>query len=233
MRIVYPLATAVAFTLCLTAPARAEVPVWGIQVEQLEYRIGEETNVFAWDGDAYYSTDELKLVLRSEAEYDTDHHAFEKLENQVRLQTPVSDFWDAVVGFRADTPKGPDRYSGVVGLHGLAPQWFEIDLDLFVSDKPSLRFEAEYEALITNRIILVPSVEVDLPFTDDHAREIGAFGPKVEVGARLSYDLIDRAVSPYIGVHYEQKFGETANLAKASGEDSGAVFFLVGARIMF
>lgn len=228
----YTIAAALA-ALTLAVPARAEMAFWGIQAEQLEFRIGEDTNVFAWDADAFYGTDELKLVLRSEAEYATEEHAFEKLENLVRLQTPVSDFWDAVAGFRADTPKGADRFSGVIGLHGLAPQWFEVDLDLFVSDKPSLRLEAEYEALITNRIILVPSLEVDLPFTDDHARGTGAFGPKVEVGVRLSYDLIDRAVAPYIGVHYEQKFGETANLANAAGENSGSVFFVVGTRIMF
>lgn len=229
----FSLATALAAALCLVAPARAEMAFWGVQAEQLEFRIGDETNLFAWDADAFYGTDELKLVWRSEAEYDLRDSAFEKLENQLRLQTPVSDFFDAVAGFRADTPEGPDRFSGVIGLHGLAPQWFEVDLDLFVSDKPFLRFEVEYEALITNRIILVPSLEVDLPFTDDHARGIGAFGPKVELGARLSYDLIDRALSPYIGIHYEQKFGETANLANASGEDSGAVFFVLGARVMF
>jgi copper resistance protein B len=214
-------------------PAAAEPTIWGIQVEQLEYRIGDATDVFAWDFDALYGTDELKLVWRSEAEYVIEEDGFEKLENQIRLQKPISDFFDAVVGFRADTPKGPDRFSGVIGVKGLAPQWFEVDLDLFVSDKPFVRFEAEYEALITNRIILIPSIEIDLPFTDDAARDIGAFGPKLELGARLSYDLIDRAVSPYIGVHYEQVFGETANRVSAAGEDTGAVFFVIGTRILF
>jgi len=214
-------------------PAAAEPPIWGIQVEQLEYRIGDATDVAAWDFDALYGTDELKLVWRSEAEYVIEEDGFEKLENQIRLQKPISDFFDAVVGFRADTPKGPDRFSGVIGVKGLAPQWFEVDLDLFVSDKPFVRFEAEYEALITNRVILIPSIEIELPFTDDAARDIGAFGPKLELGARLSYDLIDRAVSPYIGVHYEQVFGETANRVSAAGEDTGAVFFVIGTRILF
>ena len=216
-----------------TLPAAAEQTIWGIQAEQLEFRLTEGSDVFAWDFDALYGTDELKFVWRSEAEYATADNAFETLENQIRLQTPISRFFDAVAGVRADTPNGPDRFSGVVGLHGLAPQWFEVDLDLFVSDKPSLRFEAEYEALVTNRITLTPSVEVNLPFTDDRARDIGAFGPKVELGARLSYDLIDRLVSPYVGVHYEQTFGETANLASAAGEDSGTVFFVIGTRILF
>ena len=214
-------------------PAAAEKPFWGIQVEQLELRVSDSEEVFAWDFDALYGTDELKLVWRSEAEYGLEERAFETLENQIRLQTPISDFFDAVVGFRADTPNGPNRYSGVLGIHGLAQQWFEVDADLFVSDRPSLRLEAEYEGLITNRITLVPSIELEIPFTDDDARDIGAFGPKLELGLRLSYDLIDRAISPYVGVHYEQVFGNTAERFRANGEGTGAVFGVVGVRILF
>ena len=162
-----------------------------------------------------------------------EERTFETLENQIRLQTPISDFFDAVVGFRADTPDGPNRFSGVIGVHGLAQQWFEVDADLFISDRPSLRLEAEYEGLITNRITVVPSIELDIPFTDDAARDIGAFGPKLEVGLRLSYDLIDRAVSPYIGVHYEQVLGETADIARRNGDKAGAVFGVIGVRILF
>lgn len=219
--------------LLIPASASAEAIIWGIQAEQAEYRINEGSDVLAWDFDAIAGTDELKFVFRSEAEYATAENAFETLENQLRLQMPVSDFFDAVIGVRLDTPKGPDRVHGVVGLHGLTKQWFEVDADLFVSDNPSARFEVEYEGLITNRIIVVPSIELDIPFTDDPAIGVGAFGPKLEVGARLSYDLVDRLISPYIGVHYERKFGATADLARASGEDAGSVFFLIGTRFIF
>ncbi len=72
-----------------------------------------------------------------------------------------------------------------------------------------------------------------MPFTDDAALDKAAWGPKMEAGLRLSYDLVDRAISPYIGVHYERVFGETADIARSNGEESGAVFFLVGTRLMF
>ena len=213
--------------------AVAEPVFWGVQVEQLEFRLGDETDVLAWDFDALIGTDELRFVWRSEAEYALEEDAFETLENQARLQVPISDFFDAVAGVRVDTPDGPDRVYGVVGVHGLAPQWFEIDADFFISEDPIFRFETEYEALITNRITLTPSIEVNLPFTDDREIGNGAWGPTLEVGARLSYDLVDRTLAPYIGVHYERAFGETGRLAKQDGEDRGEFFFVTGVRLMF
>lgn len=218
------------------SPAGAEMLLWGIQVEQAEYRIGDGGfggGIAAWDLDAFVGSDELKAVWRSEGEYALEHGAFETLENQLRLQMPVSDFFDAVVGVRLDAPEGETRVHGVIGLHGLTRQWFEIDADLFLSEHPAVRLEVEYEALITNRLILVPSIEFELPFTDDEAMGQGAFGPTLEVGARLGYDLVDRLVSPYVGVHYERAFGASADLARADGEDAGSVRFVMGARMLF
>ncbi len=215
-------------------PTMAEQLIWGVEVEQFEYRMGEGgDDLFAWDFDAIIGTDELKFVWRSEAEYEKDPRRFETLENQARLQTPISDFFDAVGGVRFESPKGANRVSGVVGVHGLAEQWVEVDADLFLSGDPSARFEVEYEGLITNRITLTPSLEVDLPFTDDEEFEFGAWGPKVEFGARLSYDLVDRALSPYIGIHYEQVFGKTKDIAEEDGKDDNAVFGVVGLRMLF
>ena len=218
----------------LSGPAVAQMTVWAIQAEQLEYRVGEGgTDAFAWDADAYWGTDEFKVRWIGEGEYAFEENAFEELENQLRVQTPVSEFWDAVAGVRVDTPDGPDRAYGVVGVHGLAPQWIEVDADLYISEDPIFAIDAEYEGLITNRLKLTPSVEVEVPLTDDAALDNGAFGPRLEVGARLSYDLIDRAVSPYIGVHYERAFGETAERVRAAGDDAGGVFFVAVTKLLF
>ena len=227
------LAGAAAPALLWLSPAQADEPLWGVQVEQAEYRVGENGNVFAWDFDAFVGSDELKVVWRSEGEFEFEEEAFETLENQLRVQVPVSMFFDAVAGVRVDTLRGTTRAHAVVGFHGLAQQWFEVDADFFISDYPAFRFEAEYEGLITNRITLTPSIEFELPFRDDPAMDVAAWGPKLEVGLRLSYDLVDRAVAPYIGVHYERVFAGTADLVRASGEDAGAVFFVAGVRLMY
>ena len=216
----------------LSGAASAEPMIWGIQIDQLEYRLGE-SDFLSWEGEALVGSDELKLFLGSEADFSTEEDAFETLESQLRIQTPISDFFDITGGVRIDTPEGPDRVYGMIGVRGLAPQWLEIEADLFVSDEALARVEVEYEALITNYLILTPTIEIDLPLTDDREIGLGAWGPKVEAGARLSYDLIDRAVAPYAGIHYERAFGETAGLARARGENDDSLLFVAGVRLMY
>lgn len=229
----FALAGLAAAAVLMSAQAFAEPLVWGIQVEGNEYRLSEGPDVYAWDFDAFLGTDDFRGVWRSEGESSLGEGQPETLENQIRGQIPISTFWDLAGGVRFDSPAGPDRVLGVIGLHGLGEQFFEVDLDLFVSEDPALRLDVEYEGLITQRITATPVIEIDVPLTDDPEFALGRFAPEIELGPRVSYDLIDRAVSPYIGVVYERAFGETSRLRQAEGEDPGAVSFLVGARLQY
>ena len=209
---------------------------YGVQMEELEYRQGDQSeNLLVWDGDAFLGTDELKLRWLGKGEYDADGDVLETMENRLVLQKPISDFFDIKAGVRLDSPEGVDRWFGVFGVTGLAPQWIEIDADLFISETGdvSARLDAEYELLITNRLILTPSGEIDVALSDD--REIGAASGlnSIELGLRLSYDVVDRTFSPYIGVVFERKFGRTADFARDEGEDPSALFAVIGAKLMF
>ncbi len=225
---------AMAFSFPVAAQEKSPLFYW-LTFEQLEYRFGDESDVGAWDGDAVVGRDEWKLRLQSEGEYERKSSTFETLENQLLLQVPISDFFDAKAGVRLDTPKGPDRVYGVLGLQGLAPQWFEVDADLFLSERGdvSTRLDVEYELLLTNRLILTPSLEADFAFSEDRAIGVGSGLGKVEVGARLSYDLVDRTIAPYVGVHFEQLFGPTKRLAREEGESTDDLFFVTGVRFRF
>tara|TARA_R110002167_G_scaffold58377_11_gene165465 strand:+ start:290 stop:1012 length:723 start_codon:yes stop_codon:yes gene_type:complete len=231
------LGATVAAVLSFQAHAVDKEPLvfYGVSVEQLEYRFGDDGDIVAWDGDAFVGTDEWKLKLQSEAEFEERDDKYETLETQVFVQRLIGTFWDAKAGVRFDTPDGPDRTYGMVGLHGLAPQWFEVDADLFLSEKgdASARLDVDYELLLTNWLILTPTAEVDFAFSDDREIGVGAGISKAEVGLRLSYDLLERSVAPYIGTHYERKFGETGRLAEADGEDKDAWFFVAGLRLLF
>jgi copper resistance protein B len=209
---------------------------YGVQVEQLEYRYGEgRDRAAAWDANAWLGSDELKLRWHTEGEYDTRGDTLEKMENRLVLQKPISDFFDAKAGVRLDTPEGPDRWYGVVGVTGLAKQWFEVDADFFASETgdTSARLDVEYELLLTNRLILTPTAEIDVAFSEDREIGVGAGLSGIELGLRLSYDLVDRAVSPYLGIVYERKLGGTADFTRAEGGDVASWFAVIGTKLMF
>jgi len=87
--------------------------------------------------------------------------------------------------------------------------------------------------MLTNRLTLTPSLELTLPLQDDPIYNQAAGGVTLEAGLRLSYDLIDRAVSPYIGVNYERSYGGTADMIRAAGDENGAFSVVFGTRLMF
>jgi len=148
---------------------------------------------------------------------------------------PVSTFFDVKAGLRYDSPEGPDRAYGVLGVVGLAPQWFEIDANFYLSEKGdvSLGFDAEYELLLTNKLILTSSLDISAAFTEDEEISVGKGLNSSELRIRISYDLIDRAFSPYVGVVYERKYGDTADIAREDDERAEDWLFVIGAGLIF
>jgi copper resistance protein B len=229
-------ALAIALSASPAAAQETNLVYYGFQLEEFEHRRGDESEeLLVWNGDAFVGTDELKLRWLGEGEYDTDARKFESMENRLVLQMPVSDFFDVKAGIRADTPKGKSRLYGVLGVTGLLKQWIEVDADLFVSDvgDASVRLDAEYELLLTNRLTLTPSADLDVAFFDDRKMGVGSGFSSAEVGLRLSYDIYDRLLSPYVGVVWERKFGNTADFVREEGEDVEAWFVAVGVKVLF
>lgn len=219
------------------AQAQSASPLfYGLQVDELELRRGDENeDRLVWNLDAFVGNDEVRFRWLSKGDYDRKATSFEGLENQFVVQIPVSTFFDVKAGVRADTPKGPDRWYGVVGITGLAPQWIDVNADLFVNEmgKASARLNAEYELLITNRLILTPSVDLNAAFSDDTKIEIKSGLTSAELGMRMSYDVVDRLFSPYVGIVYEGKLGGTADLARKEGRDYETWFGVVGVKMAF
>ena len=76
--------------------------------------------------------------------------------------------------------------------------------------------EAEYELLLTNRLILQPRAELDAYAKDDPERGVGRGISDVGVGLRLRYE-VHRQFAPYVGYTWERSFGRTAEFADAAG----------------
>ena len=97
----------------------------------------------------------------------------------------------------------------------------------------SAELDAEYELLLTNYWILSATLDATVAFSEDREIGIGKGLVSTETGLRLRYDLIDRAFSPYVGVVHERKYGDSADLAEASGGGTEDWFVVIGARIAF
>lgn len=216
------------------APAKHEPFVGAVLFDQFEYRLrdkGQES--VAWDGQAWYGGDYDKVFFKTAGEHDLSGY-FERAETQLLYSRLVTHFWDVQAGIRYDFEPAPSRTYGVVGLQGLAPGFFEVDLQGFISEKGDLsaRFEAEYDLLITQRLVLQPKAEFSLAAQSVPELQIGEGLTDLELGLRLRYEF-SREFAPYIGVHWERKVGETARVARRDGEHPDTLSFVAGVRFWF
>ncbi|QDJ12001.1 Copper resistance protein B (plasmid) [Roseomonas mucosa] len=215
-------------------PFSHEVFTGAVLFEKLEYGWGlDGPNIGRWDGQAWYGGDVNRVWLKTEGETARNGRV-EDAEVQLLYSRLIGYYWDFQAGVRYDIRPRPDRFYGVIGLQGLAPGMFEVDLQGFVSEKGDLsaRAEVSYDAYITQRLVLQPNVEVNLALQKVPELGVGSGFNDIEAGLRLRYE-VTREVSPYIGVSYERKLGDTARYARNEGEDVGGWAFLTGIRLFF
>lgn len=203
------------------------------RIDRLEYRAGNGKDGYAWEGEAWYGGDIDRFVIASEGE-GTFGEAPEQAELRGLWRHAVDPWWNLQLGVRHDVRPDPERTYAVAGIQGLAPYWFEVEGQIFVSTRGDvhLRAEAGYDQRITQRLILEPEVELNAALQDVPELGIGAGLGTVELGARLRYEIA-REFAPYVGVHWERKLGGTADLARAAGEKTSAVSAVIGVRAWF
>jgi len=208
-----------------------DAPYGLILLDQLEWREHDENNALAWELQAFYGTDYDKVWLETEGE-----HVSGEEEGRAELlwDRIISSWWSVQAGVRYDFGEGPARTWASVGMQGLAPYFFEIDAALYLAEqgRTAARFSAGHDLLITQRLILRPELELNLYGKDDPANGIGSGLSDVELGLRLRYE-IRRELAPYIGMHWSRKFGKTADLARAVGEDDSDLVIVAGLRAWF
>lgn len=222
----------------------ADVPVheplvFHALVDQLEHRVQKGGSVLAWDALAWYGGDYEKLYITTEGEL-RDYgrggisQAFERAEVQALYSRLIGYYWDIQGGVRFDARPSPSRAYAAIGVLGLAPGYFEVNAQAFISQEGDLsaRLELEYDLLITQRLVLQPRVEIDAALQDVPEIGVGTGISQLEAGLRLRYEFV-REFAPYIGVNYETATGRTAKLARAEGEDVDAVAFVLGVRFWF
>ena len=203
-------------------------------IDQVENCNSDEGTETVLDGQLWIGYDLNKLWLKTEVEQFEGET--EKSEVQALYSRAIATYWDLQTGLRRDSYAGSEleRNWFVLGFEALAPYFFEMDASLFIGEngRSAAGLEAEYELMFTQRLVLSPEVEINLSGKEESKLGIGTGVTDVEAGLRLRYKFW-REFAPYIGVNWTKKYGQTADYAKASGENIEATQYVVDVRFWF
>ncbi len=202
--------------------------VWMLMADRLEWQQGD---ALVWEGSAWFGHDRGRLWLRSEGARERGHATEASIE--VLWGKPVNAWWDVLAGVRHDT--GHDGQDWLAfGVQGLAPYKFEVSVTAYLGERGQsmVQTEAEYELLLSNRLILQPRIEATAYGRNDPARGIGAGLSDIETGLRLRYEL-RREFAPYVGIERAYRFGNSADFARATGEPVAETRWVTGIRFWF
>lgn len=189
--------------------------------------LNNDENTRVWEGSFWIGYDINKLYVYSEGEATSD--GLESSQNELVYSRAFAPFWDLQIGLAYDKNKDASKTWGEVAISGLASYYFEIRAALLVNGDGNvgLRLDTEYEALLTQKLILTPSLEADFYTKDDPKMTIGSGLSSIEAGLRLRYEFV-REFAPYIGVTWEKTFGNTRDYNPIDETN-----FMVGVRFWF
>jgi len=207
-------------------------------IDRLEYSDNEGPNTLNWEALGWFGGDVNRLWLNTDGKQRLQGAGREIERLDVSYGRLIAPFWDLQLGLgtqRIDGP-GPDaeRYSVVASLVGLAPGWFEVDANLRLSEAGgvSANLEAEYELLLTQRLVLQPRFETLVASERVPAFGVGEGLNSVALGLRLRYE-IRRQLAPYLGLQWTRRYGESADLARAENEAIADTAWVAGLRLWF
>jgi len=208
-----------------------------ILFDRLEWRDGDAGEGHGiWDAQAWYGGDYDRLWIKSEGQYVSTGHdrGIRDADAELLWSRVISRWWNLQAGGRQDFGPGQSRTWLAVGVEGLAPQWFETEATFYASDqgRTAARLKAQYDLLLTQRLVLQPFAEANLYGHSDRQRQIGSGLSDLEVSIRLRYEL-RREFAPYIGVVWLRRFGQTADLVRAAGGEASDLEMAVGLHVWF
>lgn len=201
-------------------------------VDKLEWQDAEHGSALAWKVDGWVGGDIDRLWLRSEGERSQGRtgHA----EVQALWGHAISPWWDLLGGVRQDFKPGAPQTWAAFGIKGMPLSGLETEATAFIGEggQGAIRLEAEYDLLITNRLILQPSAEINLYARNDPQRDVGAGLADSELGLRLRYEL-RREFAPYVGVTWNRRYGNSADYARAEAQERSEARLVLGVRLWF
>lgn len=211
-----------------------DVRTTAVLIDTLEASFDDGEEGYSWNAQGWTGGDINRFWWKTEGEGAFDGKLHDA-EVQALYSRAVAPFWDVQAGVRQDIrPDGEDTTHLTFGVQGVAPYWFEMSAAAFLSTDGDLtaRAEAEYDQRLTQKWILQPAIEVALSASDIPELEMGSGLTSVTAGLRLRYE-IRKEFAPYVGVEWSRSFGDTADYARARGDDVEATRFVVGIKAWF
>jgi len=214
-------------------------PTGVIMLDQLEYTTNDGDESLEYEISGWYGGDINRVSLEIEGGQSLDGSEQGELERlDLYYSRLIAPFWEVRGGFGMQSNYGTgekdERGFAVFGLKGLAPYYFETDANIRVSDDGdvSADIEFEYDMRITQRLILQPQIETKVAFSSAEEFEQGSGINNIKSALRLRYE-IRREFAPYIGVSWDKKLGETADMVRDDGGAESNLSFLLGTRMWF
>ncbi|MCF6339873.1 MAG: copper resistance protein B [Sulfurimonas sp.] len=216
-----------ALTTSVYAGGGGDILRYSVIMDNLEYQFNDEKTI-VWDSYAYIGYDLNKIYIYSEGEKAKEASSLES-ENQLVFSRAILPYWDIQLGVGYDKIPDSDQTWAILGVQGLAPYFFETRAVLLIDKDTNigLRVDAEYEALITQKLILTPSIALSAYSKDNIEMNLGKGFSNLTLGARLRYEC-KREFAPYLGVEWSKNFGNTNSYAPLD-----EVYATIGLRFWF
>lgn len=221
----------VLLTLCATTSAADGRTAYAyLLADRVEYATREDA--LDWDLQGWYGNDYRKFWWKTEGRSLGRHD--DAADVQLLYSRAMTAYFDWQVGLRFSDADAGDASSVVVGLQGLAPYLFEIDLAAYISARGAARFHAEIERdlSLSRRLVIQSRFELqatlhtpDRPGADPGINELS-------LGVRLRYEW-HRKFAPYVGISWARAYGTESRELRGPGLDDSSTSAVVGIRFWF
>ena len=181
-------------------------------------------------------TDENKIFIKVHA----DKAESQQTEYDAKLlySRNVADFWDVQAGIRYRNDPNreidQDQVDAVLGLHGMAPYFFETDAYVYIGQDRQVSFnlETERDLLLTQKLIIQPYLDINIVVSDDsnYAKKTGL--NSVQVGLETRYE-INKKVMPFMDVAYGYNKGVQETAWQKASSSKNEWFYGAGIRFKF
>ena len=164
----------------------------------------------------------------------------EKTQTETKLlySRNVADFWDVQTGVRyqyqPEQKHDKNQWDAVLGLHGLAPYFFEIEAYIYAGQNQrwQLSLETTRDVLFTQKLIAQPYLNADVIFNDESSYANKSGLSKLQIGLQTRYE-INKKLMPFVDVAYAYHKGAEQTPWQAASESEKGWLYATGLTLKF